>query len=307
MEPKMTSSSQTNHSGSGFQPLIPRNRGRRPLPRGFTLVELLVVMGIMLLLMGLALPMITRAYRNGVRARMQADLQTIAAGIDAYRADFKDIPRTDPNDSTWGGSNYKNHLRGAGMLCWALVAPGDAAHDGAAGPGFRVRTTSGQPYGPYINTDHIKIVGSGGDDHSYYLADAYGNPYLYYPANTGATITAAGSTTNGGGYVGSTSSNRKTPMFDTDDNDGLWTLPNTGFGFFMQVTGDTSTLELQRICVMLGETTGTGQIQGTETPKSTGPYILWGLGPDALGGPATPMSSNTQSITACDDVTNFTQ
>jgi prepilin-type N-terminal cleavage/methylation domain-containing protein len=329
METQMTSSSRTNFSGSGFQPLVLRNRGWKPLPRaGFTLVELLVVIGIIVLLMGLALPMITRAYRNAVRTRMQADLHVIAMGIEAYRADFKDIPRTDPNDTTWGGTNYAGHLRGACTLCWALVAPGNAdttayngssvtqGYDGANGPGFRIRGTQGQIYGPYINPDHIKIIllsnGTVGDNHFYCFADTYGNPYLYYPANTGATITAAS------GYVGSSSAaysanstNPVLPMFDTDDNDGIGYALTNGLGFFQQVTGDTYTNEVQRMCAMLGETSLSGAIKTGETPKSTGPYILWGQGPDALGGPAVLNAStpgqNAQNVVNCDDVTNFTQ
>jgi prepilin-type N-terminal cleavage/methylation domain-containing protein len=301
MEPMMTSSSRTNSTQTSAS------------SAGFTLVELLVVMGIMVLLMGLALPMITRAYRNATRTRMQADLHVIAMGIEAYRADFKDIPRTDPNDTVWGvnGGGYAGHLRGASMVCWALMAPGDAAHDGAAGPGFRARTAQGQIYGPYINPDHIKVLylstmsnANPADDRFYCFADTYGNPYLYYPANAGATITAAH------GYIGSTSANQ-TPMFDTDDNDGVgFTLPD-GLGFFQQTTGDTYANELQRMCAMLGETSLSGAIASGETPKSTGPYILWGMGPDTLGGPAvigtsTP-AQNAQNVANCDDVTNFTQ
>jgi prepilin-type N-terminal cleavage/methylation domain-containing protein len=296
MEPKMTSSSRTKSSRTGF-----------------TLVELLVVMGIILVLMGLALPMITRAYRNGVRARMQADLQVIAAGLDAYKADFKDIPRSDPLDGTWGGSKFTGHLRGAGMLCWALVAPGNATGtggDGANGPGFRIRTTEGQVYGPYINPDHIKVLllSTAGDNHNYCLADTYGNPYLYYPAYTGGSITVGGGP-NGGGYVGSSSklaSSGVIPMFDTDDNDTIDVVAPFQLGLFARSPADTNgSWPSWRLYVMLGDINHTGAITGTETAKTTGPYILWGLGPDGAGGPDDP--TNPSIISQCDDITNFTQ
>jgi prepilin-type N-terminal cleavage/methylation domain-containing protein len=309
MEPKMTSSSRTNRASA----------------TGFTLVELLVVMGIILVLMGLALPMITRVYRNGVRARMQSDLQVIASAIDAYKADFKDIPRTDNADTVWssvttnGGSAtaYKDHLRGACTLCWCLVAMGNAnttayngntvtkGYDGANGPGFRVRTTDGQIYGPYINPDHIKVAlisgGTAGDNHYYYFADTYGNPYLYYPANTGATIT------NANGYIASTSAGF-TPMFDTDDNDTTDAFASFTTAIFARSPADTNTSwPAWRFEVMLGDINHNGQIDTTtmppETPVSVPGYILWGLGPDGNGGPDDP--TNASIISQCDDVTNF--
>ena len=66
---------------------LPKNR------RGFTLVELVVVMGVIALLAGLLLPMIFRAQRAGKRTRLAADLQTIETGLNAYKTDFGDFPR----------------------------------------------------------------------------------------------------------------------------------------------------------------------------------------------------------------------
>src|SRR4051794_24350654 len=59
---------------------------------GFTLTEMLVVIGVLVLVAGLLLPMLTRAYRQSSRARTAADLQAIAAGLEAYKQDFGDYP-----------------------------------------------------------------------------------------------------------------------------------------------------------------------------------------------------------------------
>src|SRR4051812_12379949 len=111
--------------------------------RAFTLVELMVVMGIIALLAGLLLPMLFRSLRQGKRIRLAADLQALEAGLNAYKTDFGDFPRfpmgfdpTNPDTAT---------DRGARLLCRALLGPGPAvgaagtAFDGADGPGFRVR------------------------------------------------------------------------------------------------------------------------------------------------------------------------
>src|SRR4051812_7886736 len=61
---------------------------------GFTLVELLVVIGIIMTLAAILLPALNTAYRNATRARMAGDLQAIVTALEAYKADFGDYPRT---------------------------------------------------------------------------------------------------------------------------------------------------------------------------------------------------------------------
>ncbi len=118
---------------------------------------MLVVIGIMVLIIGAALPMLSRATRNAQRTRALADLQTIAQALEHYRNDFRDYPRTPLSDR---GPNAPS---GAVLLCWALIAPGPAASDTVAGdgndgPGFRTRGTQGQVYGPYLQTDHFRLL-----------------------------------------------------------------------------------------------------------------------------------------------------
>src|SRR3954471_13378632 len=64
--------------------------------RAFTLVEMLVVIWIILVVIGLAAPMIMRAWRSGDRAATYNDLQVIAAGLEAYRTDHGEYPRVTP-------------------------------------------------------------------------------------------------------------------------------------------------------------------------------------------------------------------
>ena len=136
--------------------------------KGFTLIELLVVMGIILLLIAILLPAVNRAYRNSVRSTMQADLQAISAGLEAYRNDWGIYPTA--NSTTTG----------AVALCWALLSPGPASEDGSDGPGFRLRGTQGTVYGPYLNVD--RFAASTASSKTAQILDRYGNPILYFPA-----------------------------------------------------------------------------------------------------------------------------
>src|SRR5262245_14841909 len=60
---------------------------------GFSLVELLVTIGIIVLLISIAAPLALKAYRNGRQARLSADLQAVEAGLHAYKDVWGDYPR----------------------------------------------------------------------------------------------------------------------------------------------------------------------------------------------------------------------
>lgn len=145
--------------------------GLRAPAGGFTLVELLVVIGLIVLIIGIALPSVLHALKTGRRTRTVADFQLIGTALEAYKADFGDYPRFDDGNAADAQSlptpqsadpiNIQQD-RGARLLCRALLAPAGAvlttgtastsfgfnnsngtaseqAPDGAAGPGFRTR------------------------------------------------------------------------------------------------------------------------------------------------------------------------
>jgi prepilin-type N-terminal cleavage/methylation domain-containing protein len=100
-------------------------KSRQHPDRAFTLTELLVVIGIIVLLAGLAVPMVLRAYKQGNKTRTKADLNTIAIALNAYKQDFGDFPRV--TDSVFPGTvpqRISGNNIGAAILCKALIGPG---------------------------------------------------------------------------------------------------------------------------------------------------------------------------------------
>jgi type II secretory pathway pseudopilin PulG len=127
--------------------------------KAFTLVELLVVIGIIIILIGILLPVVTRMRRSAQITGQQLDFQTISSALESYKADFGDYPRNQvlPTWNTYqlNGSPLVNapvHL----SLAAALLGSGPQVTqepgvtnisqyevgDGADGLGFRAQTTN---------------------------------------------------------------------------------------------------------------------------------------------------------------------
>src|SRR5690349_9673228 len=95
MEPKMTSAASATSSSR-------RN--------AFTLIEMLVVIGIIVLVVSITVPMVMKAYKAGDRARTAADLQAISVALEAFKTDFGDYPR--PEAANTGFAQLGRYLIG---------------------------------------------------------------------------------------------------------------------------------------------------------------------------------------------------
>jgi prepilin-type N-terminal cleavage/methylation domain-containing protein len=165
---------------------------------GFTLVEMLAVIGIIVLLVGILLPTIMSARRNAEKNAVRMELHTIALALDAYKADFGDYPRP-PTDTT-AHRKYR-------VLAWALIGPYDTTGgpsdplnpskqmtDGADGPGFRtvwdpVAQKGGRLWGPYLAPEKFRVATAAVNldfpttpaDLRWDILDRYGSPIEYFP------------------------------------------------------------------------------------------------------------------------------
>lgn len=99
---------------------------RRVRRRGFTLMELIIVIGILVLLMGLLIPILSMVNRQGQSTKTAATLSSIATGLEAYRSDFGDYPRFSPDDPNFPNPLNSAPDRGARLLARALMGPAPA-------------------------------------------------------------------------------------------------------------------------------------------------------------------------------------
>lgn len=254
---------------------------RQAVRRAFSLVELLVVIGIIIVIAGIVLPMIIKAYGTAENTKNTADLAAIGIALTQYKSDHGDYPRVSVGNT------------GATVLCQALIAPLNSAIDFHNGPGFRLRA-QGRVYGPYLQIEKFKVDMTTTPT-APKITDRDNKPILYFPANRGRDLTAQD------GYIRrTTGSSESTSAIDYTDN-------STEFG------------NTAKFCIMIGDINPNGRINPAEgeVATATGAYLLYMAGPDgaygtsdaiaaAVAAPAVMTSANLslnrRIAAACDDI-----
>lgn len=308
---------------------------RRIAAGGFSLVELLVVIGIIVLLIGLALVALAVGRTKAEQARMASDLQAIAVALDAYKADFGDYPRImeSPPAGVFPVTPHKFSLpltplnpidlanaqciSGAELLCWALVGPYEATPtadftsamaNAAANPKFPISAFGFPP-------SNIQPGDAAAGPGFRLNASGRGQVYASYLNIERFKI---GRQTGYERYLAILDSQKMPilyfPMNPRPAGAG-WTAiadRSTAATYdlrdneapFLRSTDVSSAAPLNRMLVMLGDRNLNGVIDvGGEIPLPTLPYLLWSAGPDGLYGPTNPGDSS--EVNNCDDVTNI--
>lgn len=80
--------------------------------RGFTLIELLIVVAIIAILAGIAVVNFLEAQTRAKVARVQADMRTVATGLEMYRVDHSRYPTYHYVENPDAGNNWSYHVGG---------------------------------------------------------------------------------------------------------------------------------------------------------------------------------------------------
>ncbi len=80
-------------------------------PRGFSLVELLVIIAIISLLAGILLPVLATARESGRRSSCQSNLKQIGLAFDLYLQDYHDTYPCDGDPFLWMGRKWRWPLK----------------------------------------------------------------------------------------------------------------------------------------------------------------------------------------------------
>jgi prepilin-type N-terminal cleavage/methylation domain-containing protein len=300
-----------------------------PRHRGFTLLELMVTIGIIAILISILVPVVIHARKAAATNRTKQNLEAIRTALDAYKSDWGMYPPiaplpASPNSASDPTSNINNTdgrpmlmYDGAHALYTALMLRGNARMSRTSN-GSAAVVGGSRSYGPYLQAEQVKSMSDPVDpaktlvtnNQHCLLCDAYGNPILYipaYPLPLNYTTTAAKAATSP--YVDS----------GTKPNAGLGNHPYYDFDTVpaqIPPPADTPTSPpgppfhnatysnggMDEMRVMLGDTDHNGVINANATTPeqaaATGPYLLWTAGPDGRFG----INASSQKS---DDICNF--
>jgi len=149
------------------------SRPRFSLPSGFTLIELMAVLGTIALLIGLAIGLGPGLAERTARLRAEADLSVLMSALESYRQSFGDYPQTGSCPTSEGSGGTALEATAEAKLLNALL--------GRLGPTLRavrhrafvhpdrLATASGRPL------ERGSFEGPWPDA----FADPWGRPYVY--------------------------------------------------------------------------------------------------------------------------------
>lgn len=208
-------------------------RGMTSRRSGFTLVELLTVVGIISLLIGILVPSLARARDTAKRTKTDAELSAIEKALEMFQNDFKQYPessyRQDPLYRLPNTTSDNAWLTGGHWLARAMSGPDtqgvdtggyfmrdrdqvtvnggkiETVQSGGTGIDFIAVGRELDRKGSYLetskilfqDTDRSKFVSEGPTGGRFLILDAFDNPILYYRANSRARMPFSDTSRNG--------------------------------------------------------------------------------------------------------------
>jgi len=136
----------------------------------FTLIELVVVSGLILVLTGLVLSTVGYARKKGARARAETEIAAMSAACESYKADNAVYPFNSATNTLDARSNLDPSAYSTASLLLYEQLSGDLAHN---------RQPSGKSYFAFKPN---MLLPSGGSGTVTAISDPFGNSYGYSTA-----------------------------------------------------------------------------------------------------------------------------
>lgn len=130
--------------------------------RGFTLLEVLIVVAILMLLVGIGLPTMTLTVADAQVASVEQELSRVRTAVDYYQFQhLEQLPGLDPATNTWSAATFLAQLR------QSTDQQGNWAPAGTAGYPYGPYLTESIPADPFNDLDTVVLVPPGSPTNGY--------------------------------------------------------------------------------------------------------------------------------------------
>jgi prepilin-type N-terminal cleavage/methylation domain-containing protein len=149
--------------------------------KGFTLIELMIVIAIIIILAAIAIPNYLRMTERAKKARISSDMASLATGLEAFKTDWGAYPKTTKVPVDVAGNVLYGELTGTSGAVTNVT--GHTTITGEQGPVEYIKpATLTSIVDPFILTG-----GTDSDGHIYYYSANGGQNWVLYAYSTGAT------------------------------------------------------------------------------------------------------------------------
>ncbi len=145
--------------------------------RGFTMVEMVTVIGVILILVALLLPVLRTVRNNATKTKVQAMIQTLSVALKAYETDWGCFPSVAGITLCPASPTLAQRQAASRVLYFCLNTAFRAGVSTTAPTGASSGTiTPSKTAGPYLDLTSKDYTGTGA---GIYVVDAWGQPFAY--------------------------------------------------------------------------------------------------------------------------------